>query len=107
MAVFGLKMKKGEIMEYSEGKQKKCNKHGHYWVGTCCDGKIADDICPGCLRDAAPDLLAALKEGRKRLAFLHQAIRDKAKPIFDDIEIRKTGSCIIFIDESIAKTDKS
>ena len=42
-------------------EQKKCNKHGYYWVGLCCDGQIADDICPSCLKAAAPDLLAALK----------------------------------------------
>ena len=50
-------------------------------------------------RDA---LLEALKESRRRLVFLHQAIMGETKPIFDDIEIRKTGSCIIFIDEAIA-----
>ena len=48
------------------------------------------------------ELLEALKESRRRLVFLHQAIMGETKPIFDDIEIRKTGSCIIFIDEAIA-----
>ena len=53
-------------------------------------------------RDA---LLEALKENRRRLVFLHQAIMGETKPIFNDIEIRKTGSCIIFIDEAIAEVE--
>ncbi len=32
-------------------KRKRCNKHGYYH----------SDICPGCLGDAAPDLLDKLK----------------------------------------------
>lgn len=50
-------------------------------------------------------LLEACKEGRRRIAFLHQNIRGEAKLIFDDIEIRKTGSCIIFLDEATADAE--
>ncbi len=58
------------------------------------------------LEAAAPSLLTACEEGRKRLVFLHNAIRNESKVIFDYIEIRKTGDCIIFVDEAIAKTKK-
>ncbi|KKK56977.1 hypothetical protein LCGC14_3059100, partial [marine sediment metagenome] len=61
-------------------EQKKCNKHGYYWVGLCCDGQIADDICPSCLKAAAPDLLAALKS----LLECHLTIDKQAQFVDDD-----------------------
>ncbi len=85
-------------MEHTKGKQKKCNKHGYYWVGLCCDGKIADDICPGCLRAAAPALLAACKDVRVELALLHRIMIDPPefakdpavrKPVVNKIEERQ------------------
>lgn len=54
---------------------------------------------------AAPDMLEALKESRNRLVFFHNSIRGETKPIFEDIEIRKTGSCIMFLSEAIIKAE--
>jgi len=66
---------------------KKCNKHGWY----------KEDICPGCLRDAAPALLDACKFAANpkapfktdQLAFANNiiaAIAKKAKAAIAKIE---------------------
>ncbi len=85
-----------------------CESGTFLGIIACCskrNSKPAEVEANARLIAAAPKLLEALKESRKRLVFLHQAIRGETKPIFDDIEIRKTGSCIIFIDEAIAEAE--
>lgn len=64
------------------------------------------NMCKVCyIVEQRDDLLDALKEGRGRLTFLHNAIRGETKPIFEDIEIRKTGDCIVFMDEAITEAE--
>lgn len=56
-----------------------------------------------CLIVAAPALLEACKEGRKRLAFLQKKIVEAKLIIMDGVEIRKTASCVSFIEAVIAE----
>ena len=52
------------------------------------------------------DLLAACKESQKRLIFLQRKIVEAKSIIMDGIEIRKTASCISFIEVALAKRKK-
>jgi len=52
---------------------------------------------------AAPALLDACKESQKRLTFLQKKIVEAKLIIMDGIEIRKTASCISFVEAAIAQ----
>lgn len=39
------------VDEKVKNERKECSSHGHY----------SDDVCPGCLKNAAPDLLTACR----------------------------------------------